>query len=192
MQPRWLCSNALFLTFALSIPFGPSNLVAQAEDDADSRAHRSYSLTIPKYKKYLAVMVNIAKAAERRPAVSDALEGFGDLTNQQAVTRFNKVPEMRRAISSAGLTTREFVILQNVIIGTALAHGLMKQGTFSREDSASMTREVGRANLQFYNKNEAELTRLWKEAEAKAPQLKRPPEEEETAQDSEDPDAPEE
>jgi hypothetical protein len=191
MRPRALCSSALLLTFALFIPFSPSNLVAQAEDDADSRAHRSYSLTIPKYKKYLAVMVNIAKAEERKPGTAKPLEEIGELTIQQTVTKFNKVPEMRRAISSVGLTTREFVILQNVIIGTALTHGMMKQGMFSREDSASMIREVGRANLQFYNKNEAELTRLWKEAEAKAPKLKKA-EDEESAEAAEDPDAPEE
>ena len=48
---------------------------------------------------------------------------------------------------------------------------MMKQAGVS-PDSVVKTTQVGRANLDFARKNEAEIARLTQEAEAKAPALK--------------------
>jgi hypothetical protein len=49
------------------------------------------------------------------------------------------------------------------------------------------TTQVSRSNLEFYRKNEAEMNRLYKEAEAKAPALKRTDEENGAEADSGEP-----
>jgi hypothetical protein len=62
----------------------------------------------------------------------------------------------------------------------------MKQGALS-PDSVVKTTQVSRSNLEFYRKNEAEMNRLYKEAEAKAPALKRTDEENGAEADSGEP-----
>lgn len=155
------------------IPFcmaNPRPASAQS-DDPDLKAYNSYRLTLPKYKKYLGAMVNLAKAAEKSPAVGEALQGSGEQSIAQAVASYNKIPQVRSGISAAGLTTRDFVLTQGAFLHAGLAYALMKQGGFS-PDSAVKTTQVSRANLDFVRKNEAEIARLTKEAEAKAPALK--------------------
>jgi hypothetical protein len=170
MRPNVLCSGAVFLVVAFHLLSAPSLASAQA-DDPDLKAYNSYQLTLPKYKKFLDAMVNLATAAQKNPAVGQSLEGSGEKSIAQAVASYNKVPQVRSGISAAGLTTRDFVLTQGAFLHAGLAYALMKQGGFS-PDSAVKTTQVSRANLDFVRKNEAEITRLTKEAEAKAPALK--------------------
>jgi hypothetical protein len=186
MRPNMLCSGAGFLVVAFHLLSAPSLASAQAEDDPDLKAYSSYQLTMPKYRKYLAAMVNMAQAAEHNPAVGRAFEGSGEQSIDQTVAAFNRVPEMRRAISGAGLTTRDFVLTQGTFLQTGLAYGLMKQAGLS-PDSVVKTTQVSRSNLEFYRKNEVEMNRLYKEAEAKAPALKRADEENGAEADSGEP-----
>lgn len=155
------------------VPFCLSNPrpASAQSDDPDLKAYNSYQLTLPKYKKYLDAMVNLAKAAEKSPAVGQTLEGSGEKSIAQAVASYNKVPQVRSGISAAGLTTRDFVLTEGAFLHAGLAYALMKQGGFS-PDSVVKATQVSRANLDFVRKNEAEITRLTKEAEAKAPALK--------------------
>ncbi len=169
---RSLVRRSGVLVSYLALSFLSSPRLASAQDaDPDLKAYNSYRLTIPKYKKYLDAMVNLAKAAEKSPAVGRSLQGSGERSIEQAVASFNKVPQVRSGISAAGLTTRDFVLTQGAFLHAGLAYALMKQGSFS-SDSAVKTTQVSRANLDFVRKNEAEITQLTKEAEAKAPALK--------------------
>ena len=170
MQSLVRRSGVLFSYLALSFLSSPR--LASAQDaDPDLKAYNSYQLTLPRYKKYLDAMVNLLKAAEKSPAVGQSLEGSGEKSIAQAVASYNKVPQVRSAISAAGFTTRNFVLTQGAFLHAGLAYALMKQGGFS-PDSAVKATQVSRANLDFVRKNEAEITRLTKEAEAKAPALK--------------------
>jgi hypothetical protein len=170
MQPLVRRSGALFSCLALSILSSPPLASAQ-DDDPDLKAYNSYRLTIPKYKKYLNAMVNLTKAAEKSPAVRRSLEGAGEKSIEQAVASYNKVPQARSAISAAGLTPRDFVLTLGAFLHAGLAYALMKQGGLS-PDSVVKTTQVSRTNLDFVRKNEAEITRLTKEAEAKVPAMK--------------------
>ncbi len=163
-------SGVLFSYLALALLPSP-RLASAQDDDPDLKAYNSYRLTIPKYKKFLDAMVNLAKADEKNPAVGQSIEGAGEKSIAQTVAAYNKVPQVRRGISAAGLTTRDFVLIQGAYLHAGLAYALMKQGGFSA-DSAVKTMQVSRANLDFVRKNEAEISRLTKEAEAKAPGLK--------------------
>jgi hypothetical protein len=163
-------SGVLSLYLALCFLSSPRPASAQA-DDPDLKAYNNYQLTLPKYKKYLDAMVNLATAAQKNPAVGQSLEGSGEKSIAQAVASYDKVPQVRSAISAAGFTTRDFVLTQGAFLHAGLAYALMKEGGFS-PDSAVKATQVSRANLEFVRKNEGEITRLTKEAEARAPALK--------------------
>ena len=183
MQTRFLCSGVFTLVATLSLLDSPSLASAQTSADRDLKAYSSYRLTMPKYKKYLAAMVNMAQAGSNNPKVLDAMEASGSLTNDQLVARLNGVPEARRAITGAGLTTRDYVLAQGAMLQAGMAHATMKQLKIS-PDSAIKAFGVSRANLDFVGKNEAEITRSTKEAEAKVDALQGP--DEDGGEDSEE------
>jgi hypothetical protein len=171
------------LVVTVSLLSSASLASAQTSADRDLKAYSSYRLTMPKYKKYLAAMVNLAQAGSRNPKVVDAMEASGSLTNDQMVARLNGVPEARRAITGVGLTTRDYVLAQGALLQAGMAHGAMKQLKIST-DSAIKAFGVSRANLEFVGKNEAEITRSTKEAEAKVDALQGP--DEDDGEDSEE------
>jgi hypothetical protein len=148
MRSPSLCSGVFSLLVTLSLLFNYSLASAQTSADRDRKAYSSYRLTMPTYKKYLAAMVNMAQAGSRNPKVLDAMEASGSLTNDQLVARLNGVPEARRAITGAGLTTRDYVLAQGALLQAGMAHGTMKQLKIS-PDSAIKTFGVSRANLEF-------------------------------------------
>lgn len=164
-------SGVLLLVLTASSLSNPTAARTQ-EDDPDDKAYYSYRLTMPKVKKYLAAAVNLANAIQRTPAVDQAIETSMNASIDEAVAAFNRVPEARRGIADAGLTTRDFVLTQGAFVRAGVAYGLMKEGTMS-PDSALKIMHVRPANLDFVRKNEAEIARLTKEAEAKAPAMKR-------------------
>ena len=130
---------------------------------------------MPKYQKYLAAMVSLAQASSRNPKIGHAMEDFGSLTSDQMVARLNGVPEARRVIMGAGLTPRDYVLTQGAVLQAGVAYGMMKELKLS-PDSAIKASGVSRANLEFAGKNEAEITRSMKEAEAKVDALQGPDE----------------
>jgi hypothetical protein len=144
---------------------------AQSRGDKDLAAISAYTLTMPKYRQYLAASINLAKAAADNPDLAKSAEGSGNLSIDQLVAKYDGVPPVKNAITRSGLSLREFALLQGAMMQTGMAYGIMKQYKISK-DSAVKTAKVNPANIDFYAKNEAEITRLAKEAEAQAPKTK--------------------
>jgi hypothetical protein len=164
-------SGALLLVVGLPFLFSPSLASAQEDDDPDSRAYRAYTLTMPKYKKFFAASANLANAGQRNPEVKKALQSALDVSLEEAPAHFDRVPEARRALADAGLTPREFMLIFGVSIGAKMAnHMIKKEGTAPA--AAAEESGITQAQLDFYRKNETEIARLEKEAEARAPALK--------------------
>ena len=67
MRTPSLCAGVFSLVVTLSLLSSLSIESAQASADRDLKAYSSYRLTMPKYKKYLAAMVNMAQAGSRNP-----------------------------------------------------------------------------------------------------------------------------
>lgn len=173
MRTPSLCAGVFSLVVTLSLLSSSSLASAQTSADRDLKAYGSYRLTMPTYKKYLVAMLNLAQAGSRNPKVAVAMEDSGSLTSDQMVARLNGVLEARRAITGGGLTTRDYVLTQGALLQAGMAHGMMKQLKLS-PDSAMKAFRVSRANLAFIGKNEAEITRSMKEAEAKMDALQGP------------------
>jgi hypothetical protein len=153
------------------LPFAAAPVAAQSQADADLKAISAYTLTIPKYKQYLDASVNVATAAAKDPSLEAKFEDFGNKSLSEQIKVMEGVPQIRSAIAATGLTTRDYVLTQGALLQAGMAYAMAK-GTGMPVDSVVKKAGVSRANLEFYQKNEAEIARLAKEAEARAP--KRP------------------
>jgi hypothetical protein len=145
-----------------------SAAVGQTAADKDLKAISAYTLTMPKYKQLMTAMLNLGKAAQRDPKLAESLKDSGNLSIDQMVARYDAVPPVKRAISDAGFTTREFAVAQGAMLQAGMSYGLMKQLKLS-PDSVSKTTGVSKANLEFIRANEAEIERMGKEMQAQMP-----------------------
>jgi hypothetical protein len=145
--------------------------IAGAQTDPDLKAISSYTLTMPRFKQYLNGMQSLAKAAEHDPSVAQAMENSGDLSLDKAVARYDGTPAVKAAIGGAGLTSREFVLLQGALLQAGLAYGIMKEYHIPPDSIVKRT-GVSRANLDFYAGNAAEIERLGKEMGAETSQAR--------------------
>jgi hypothetical protein len=152
--------------------------VAAQAQDADLKAITSYKLTMTKYKQYLDANVNLANVAVKDPSIAEKLDGYGDKSLGEQEKLLNSLPPVRGAITATGFTTRDYLLTQGAMLQAGMAHAFSK-GAGMPEDEVIKQSGVSKANLEFYRTNEAEITRLAKEAEARAP--KEAAEEEEEA-----------
>jgi hypothetical protein len=158
------------LLAAVALPFAAAPAAGQSQADADLKTISAYALTMPRYKQYLDASVNVATAAAKEPSLQARFEDFGDKSLSEQIKVMDGMPQIRSAIAATGLTTRDYVLTQSALLQAAMAYAMMK-GTGMSVDSVAQKASVSRANLEFYQKNEAEIGRLAKEAEARAPKL---------------------
>jgi hypothetical protein len=174
---RRLCTHALTV-MALSLPAA----VAEAQSDADLKAIGATTLTMPKYKQYLDATVNLANVAAKNPGLAGRMKGSGEKSVAEQIKTLDSDPQVRGAITATGLTTKDYVLTQWALIQTGMAYAMTK-GSGASQDEVVKKAGVSKANLDFYAKNEAEINRLAKEAQARAPKL---PEDEDDAEGAED------
>ncbi len=150
----------------------PASAAAQSADDADLKAIQAHTLTMPKYKQYLDATINLANAAAKDPSLGERLDGFGEKSLAEQVKMLESVPQVRGAITASGLAPRDYVLTQGALLQAAMAHAMTKDAKMTSEEVVQKA-GVSKANLEFYQQNEAEIGRLAKEAETRAP--KSPP-----------------
>jgi hypothetical protein len=162
---RRMCTHALTVV-ALSLP----GAAAEAQSDPDLKAVSATTLTLPKYKQYLDATVNLANVAAKNPGIADRMKGGGEKSIAEQVKALESNPQVRGAITSTGLTSKDYVLTQWALLQTGMAYAMTKGSGVSQDEIAKKA-GVSKANLDFYAKNEAEINRLAKEAEARAPKL---------------------
>jgi hypothetical protein len=161
------CARAVRLA-ALALFLAVPAVSAEAQADADLKAISAQVLTLPRYKQYLDATVNLAIAAVRNPQIVQRLDGLGNKSLAEQIKLLEGVPQVRGAITATGLSTRDFLLTQGALLQAGMAYALTKDAKMP-PDSAIKQAGVSRANLEFFQKNEAEIGRLAKEAEARAP-----------------------
>ena len=97
------------------------------------------------------------------------MKDSGEKSIEEQVT-LESNPQVKAAITSTGLTTRDYVLTQWALLQTGMAYA-MTRGTGATQDDMIKKAGVSKANLEFYTQNEAEINRLAKEAQARAPKL---------------------
>ena len=139
---------------------------AQSPDDL--KAYGDYRLNIENYQQYLDASINLLNVAVMDPILSKRLHDLGIQPVAEQIKQLNGVPEARSAISRTGLTTRDYVLVQGAALQAGKAHTLVKNGKLSL-DNASKKPGVSRANLEFYQNNEARISSLLRDFEMRKP-----------------------
>ena len=171
-QVRARAVQLAILTLASAAPWAS----AQSQGGGDLKAITAHTLTMPKYKQYLDATINLANAIVKSPELAKRLDGYGDESLADQVKLLEGLPQVRGAVTSTGLTARDYVLTQAALLQSGMAYAMTKDGSVSAD---KMVEEgaASRANLEFYRKNEAEIGRLAKEAEARAPKVPKAAEE---------------
>jgi hypothetical protein len=141
---------------------------ASAQSPDDLKAYGDYRLNIENYQQYLDASINLLNVAVMDPILSKRLHDLGTQPVAEQIKQLNGVPEARGAISRTGLTTRDYVLVQGAALQAGRAHTQVKNGKLSL-DLASKKPGVSRANLEFYNTNEARIASLLRDYEMRKP-----------------------
>ena len=162
---RRVCTHGLAV-MALSLP-----VAAEAQQsDADVKAVSATTLTMPRYKQYLDATVNLANAAAKNPGLAEGMKDSGEQSIDQQVKALESNPQVKAAVTSTGLTTRDYVLTQWALLQTGMAYTMTK-GTGATQDDMIKKAGVSKANMDFYAQNEAEINRLAEEAKARTPAM---------------------
>lgn len=132
-----------------------------AGGDADLRELSRYTLTLSDVRKYAAANAALAqhpKAEQEDEESEDEDDGDDAESLDDMVRRIDSVPEARRAIQGAGLTTRQFAVITMALFQASFAQFAIEQGA----DPAKVAKDAGvnPANIEFVKKNKAELEKL--------------------------------
>ena len=149
---------------SLTVPLA----AASAQSPEDLKAYADYKLTLENYQQYLDAALNLANVAVMDPQVAERLNVMGKDPLSEQVKQLDRFPEARRAIAKTGLTTRDFVLAQGAALQAGMAHSLVKSGKLTA-DGAIKKPGVSRANLEFFQKNEARISRLVQDYVARRP-----------------------
>jgi len=138
--------------------FIPAASVAQGFSDRDTLEIGSYVLTETGLAKYTQAMRNLSAAAKRFAGDCDDEESAQSL--DEFVARINAVPEARAAITSAGMTTREYVVFGWSLLQNGMAAWVLSQPGGTLPSGTSM------ANVNFYRAHEAAIQKIGNPSES--------------------------
>src|ERR1700683_2542453 len=94
-------------------------------DDADSKEYRNYRLTMDNVTKFAEASKALVKLSHDNPSLEKDMESQSDArTIAEAVRTTEKYPAVTAAIKSAGLTTRDFVVMTGTLVGAEWEAGL--------------------------------------------------------------------
>jgi hypothetical protein len=126
-----------------------------AKGRALDAAIRSYQLTMPKVDAWMLAGVEMARAFKGRtpPDIShDDAKSIDEMAAQ-----YDAVPEVRRAIRKAKLSTKEYATLSLVIMQAMMADQLLAENP-----SAPPPANLNPANLAFVRANKGALEKKFK------------------------------
>ena len=131
---------------------------AQSQADVDLKAITAYSLTMPKYKQYLEPR---STWPMRWPRIPSWPSGSTATPTARWRSRSSCSRDCRRSGQRSrrpGLTTRDYLLTQGALLQAGMAYAMTKD-TKMPPDTVIKKAGVSRANLEFYQKNEAEIGR---------------------------------
>jgi hypothetical protein len=129
-----------------------SNATAQ---DADSRAIAAYRLSEATMTKFITASRGMAAAsrADRDTVTEDEDESAKTIAEMAAF--YDGQPAARRALASAGLTSREYVTFMFTLLQAGMAAWLVEQHGWDK-----LPPEIARENVVFYQRHQTRLDSL--------------------------------
>jgi len=135
----------------------PAVVGAQGPADKDLAEIQGYRLSDAGLAKYTQAVRNLGKLSEAQAILGEDDEDDGPKSIDAQVARFDAIPEVKQAISSAGMTTREYTLFTWSMFQAGMASWALTQPGGKLPPGVSMD------NVTFYRKHEAELDLLKKE-----------------------------
>ena len=133
--------------------------------DADSREVAAYRLSEATLAKFLRASRAMAAAAKPAPADTgddaedrddDDDDDDDDAEDSKSIAEiaafYDANPAARRAITGAGLTTREYVVFSFALFQAGMGAWLVEQQGWSK-----LPPDVARTNVEFYQRHKAQL-----------------------------------
>jgi hypothetical protein len=151
MQTTRHCSRIFpaIATLALMLP-----AFAQAQVDRDTQEISSYVLTDAGLARYTKAAQALGAARKQLAANCDDDDDSNPQSLDQIVAKFNSHPGAKAALQGAGMTTREYIVFSMSIFQTGMASWALSQPGGKLPPGVSM------ANVNFYRKNEASVSKL--------------------------------
>ena len=136
----------------------PAAAVAQV--DRDTQEINSYVLTDAGLARYTKAAQALGALAKQMSADCDDSDDSNPKSLDQMVAKFNSNPRAKAALQGAGMTTREYIVFSMSIFQTGMSAWALSQSGGKLPPGISM------ANVNFYRKNEAAMSRLGTDSEA--------------------------
>jgi hypothetical protein len=146
-----------------------ANTPAQGADTKEVAAYRFTDATLAKYVKASRALAALGRSApvdtsdDERDEEDEGGAGSGGMSIAELTAKYDSVPEARRAITSAGLTTREYVVFTFALFEAGMAAFVVEQQGWNKLPS-----NVARSNVEFYQRHKATLDSVG--AERRPPQ----------------------
>lgn len=131
---------------------GPHASSAQGFQDRDAKEISSYALTEAGLLKYTQAAKNLGALTKKIP--SNCAEGDEAKSLNDFVVRFNAIPGVQRAVQSAGMTTREYVVFMFSLFQNGMAAWALDQ------PGGKLAPGISKANVDFYKKHETALKKV--------------------------------
>lgn len=151
-------SLVVSILFVLAVP-SP----AAAAGDASVREVSAYKLTDAGLARYTDATRRLDQAVRTSPALCAERANDDDedtRTLDELVAKIDASPQMRQAIQSAGMSTREYAVFSLAMLQAAMASWALDQPGSKPAPGVSMD------NVAFYRRNAATLAKIGKESEA--------------------------
>jgi len=154
---------ALVLSALVCAPQAPA---ADKSGDADLRELSQYTLTMADVRKWAAAGAALKQQEKKAKGEDEDSDDSDDSTDGEAgdesldemAKRFERMPDARKAIEGAGLTSRQFAVITMAFMQAAFAQAAVEAGA----DPAKIARDahVNPANLKFVKEHKAELEQM--------------------------------
>jgi hypothetical protein len=145
---------------------GAQGPAAAGPSDADAKEYKNFRLNMNNVAKYVTASKGILKLMNENPTLKKQLESQRDVsTIDEAVNTTEKYPEVTGAIESAGLTTRDYVVISGTLTGSIMAVDMRKQGQIKAYPTTLLPE-----NIAFVEKNYDKLKSMMKTLQAEADQ----------------------
>lgn len=142
-------------TAAAAVASNGGGAIVIAPNDTDPG---KYELDMDKMRRYVKASKALMDAAQKDPALGEALESSGDETPKQMIDRMARNARVKAILVGAGTTPADYVLTTHAY-AVAAAVGVMLQSSSNTRVPA----EANRKNVDFFVKNRADIEKMMKE-----------------------------